>query len=684
MRSAPTILILTAFVALGCLIAGLVSAAPDFPLVSGALIPVGGPEGRGPLAADAVVSHPIGAVSVFGSEQPDLFVRTDRFGSGTGLFLYPWVATAENGAPVFGERIPIAYPVVEEYRGLNFPPRGAIFQAQDGRVLGFWMDEGALVESVFNKEARSFEETAQLSWPGLPNNPNSFGVLENSDGSLEILAGIGDGVAYRPPGVSGRDPLYRPYDGAGVWLGGFPYAGLFAVHVSGLPLAEAAPGRQVSATMREVRQTYEQLTPLNLGPDHARGLITGSHFGGLHYYPNSSPDSLALGPRVHAVAPSGTAHRHPSVGASPLAYPNPETGLSDLIVGGEGGLYYYRFTGRFTDQNKPVFELPVYALEQPANLYAGSLPVPNVVDWDGDGDQDIVSGNSEGLVLFFENEASDAAPSFLPGIPVEAGGRPIHIQPGYRDDIQGPGEARWGYTCPVVADWSGDGLLDILMSDSTAKHTVFLNRGTPTAPDLEAGHPLYLDGLDLHGTWRTKPAVAKIDGRTAYAMLDDDDQFHLYWRLDDHNLEEGQKLCLEDGRPIAANFLHAGGTGRLKLNLVDWDEDGLLDLIVGTPRHGSVPDPEQGLPQSLGLPGSAVLYLRNVGAASAPAFEFPKLLALNGAPVFLGQHACAPAMARFGGVTGLVVGEEDGRLRFYRKEEVSWLSAETVAATVKE
>ena len=57
-------------------------------------------------------------------------------------------------------------------------------------------------------------------------------------------------------------------------------------------------------------------------------------------------------------------------------------------------------------------------------------------------------------------------------------------------------------------------------------------------------------------------------------------QFHLYWRVDDYNLKDGGKLKLDDGSIISGNFLKAGGTGRLKFNLVDWNQDAKLDLIV--------------------------------------------------------------------------------------------------------
>ncbi len=84
------------------------------------------------------------------------------------------------------------------------------------------------------------------------------------------------------------------------------------------------------------------------------------------------------------------------------------------------------------------------------------------------------------------------------------------------------------------------------MSDSTSQHTVYLNRGTPTQPVLDFGHPLYFDGLELQGTWRVKPGVAKLDDRNAYVTLDGDDAFHLYWQVDDYNLADGGKLRLDD------------------------------------------------------------------------------------------------------------------------------------------
>jgi len=69
--------------------------------------------------------------------------------------------------------------------------------------------------------------------------------------------------------------------------------------------------------------------------------------------------------------------------------------------------------------------------EEGGNLYGGSHPVPDAADWDGDGRTDLIVGNADGHVLFHRNVGTDAAPRFMPGVPLRVRGEPIHVQPGY-------------------------------------------------------------------------------------------------------------------------------------------------------------------------------------------------------------------------------------------------------------
>lgn len=649
-----------------CCFPGLLRA--NEPLTSGEQIPVGTSNSRGPLATHGVMSFPFGTAHVFGSSHPDLFLATTKYGTQPGLWLYRWVAKAKNGAPVFERAHKIGFP----FPGTH-PPNGVVTEANTGRIIAVWPKGKSLIVSVLNKETWSFDQLHQVSINGLPRSASSLGLHQNADDTWQVFLGVRDGTPYVTSKFRSRNPAYQPYRGNGIWHGGLPYSALYTATISADATRQIGTTVRVSERDRDIRFGMRQITPARLTKADQADVITGSAMGELHFFRSDGRQHWKK--RCTAVAHDGLTHRHPTIYASPTAYPNLKTGYSDLLVGGEGGIYFYRFTGKILPSGRPLFDDPVPALEQNAKLYGGTLPVPNVVDWDGDGQLDIVAGNSEGRVLFLKNAGSNDRPAFLPARPIVAGTEEIHVQPGYRLDIQGPREARWGYTCPTVVDWNQDGILDILMSDSTARHTVFMNSGTSQNPQLAIGQPLYYEGLDMYGTWRVQPGAGRLGDRMAYVALDDQDEFHLYWRIDDQNVVDAGKLKLESGNAIGANFLHGGGSGRLKIILTDWDRDGATDLMVGTPRHGSVPTPHTGLPQSLGLPGAAVLLLKNKGTNTDAKFSFPKVLTFRGEPVFFGQHACGPAIAAFRGTdqADLIVAEEEGRFRYFKREDIRFL-----------
>lgn len=644
-----------------------VFAAPE--LVSGQPVMVGAGDLRGPLSV-GLNNNPVGAVNIYGGERPDLIVAAGNHSSSPGLYLFQYSGTDPNGAPVFKEPVRFPHP-----GGERLPPEGFIWQDDQGVIHGFWLIEGSVHRTQFDKEVKRFVQSAPpLRWQGLPQSPSRLAVLPLRNGGFTVYFSVREEGSERPPdGISWRSPDYRPFDGSLIFRGQLRGFAIYQASMQSLYQEEPLHAGLASITEAEILRRVGAIAPVQIDPNGPASLAVGAWFGNLIFYPIDEANPGSLPPRSLIPGPDGIALRHPTVNPTPISYPNKAGQWVDLIAGGEGGLYYYQFSGDLSDSGVPIYNEPSFVTKDNAPLYPGSLPVLSTIDWTGNGVLDLISGNSEGRILLFENVGTTETPLFTAGQKLESRGEPILIQQGYVA-VQGPQEQRWGYSCPTAFDWNDNGLPDIVTSSATMRHKVFFNEGTRTNPQLGPSRILFSDGLDVRGTWRVQPAVNRVEGRTLYVALDEDDELRLYEKIDARNLRDLGKLLLEDGSSMSANFIHAGGKGRLKLQIVDWDLDGTWDLIIGTPRHGSVPNPQTGLPQSLGLPGAAVLFLRNVGTNEEPVFEFPTLMKFRGEPIFLGQHACGPVATDLGAPGGpnLFVGDQEGVIYYFAREDLSW------------
>jgi hypothetical protein len=622
------------------------AAEPHLPAGTKAL-PSAADRGRGPLALVNLNHHVLGHARVFGGKGPDLFVA--GYGGPQAVHLFRWVDTAATGAPVF------AQPVVVK---CAFKDKGVVFQTRDGAIVGLWIDKTELVKTELDRGTMAFLETDRKRLDPALKSPASLAALVNADGGYDLAFEMSNGV-QGPEGHPWTEE-WRPFNSSGIAVGGLRYRYLLGVTAKG----EVA---QITATKNEVYFSMHSLTGVNLGAGHERDLVTGSRQGNLVFYRNRAASGFKLEPKRFIAGEDGNALRHPSINPSVCAYPGTQEGTSDLIACGEGSLYFYRFTGTFTKAGAPVYAEPVSVLQENADLYAGTLPSPTTIDWNGDGVLDILAGNSEGFVLFFENIGSNDEPKFLPAARVQAGGRDIQVQAGYSGSLQGLQEARWGYLSPNAIDWNGDSLPDLITGDITGNFMIYLNRGTAQTPKLDPAHPLYCDGIDLHGMWRVRPALAKIGGRTAIAIVDGDDHLHLYWCLDDYNVEDGGKLLLENGQPIGASGGVGGMSGRCKLDFFDWNQDGQLDLVIGTGRVNAIPDRETGSPmpaigkKTLGTP----LLMLNTGTNEKMTFARPVPFRDEAGKIIQpgGAHETGAVGTRLGGNgPNLLICNEAGRL----------------------
>jgi hypothetical protein len=121
----------------------------------------------------------------------------------------------------------------------------------------------------------------------------------------------------------------------------------------------------------------------------------------------------------------------------------------DLVVGAlDGKLRVLLNQG--TDI-QPDFRTTIIVQANGVDLLVPSLRAsPVVTDWDGDGKKDLLLGNTNGQLLFYNNTGTDAAPNFSNYTAMTADGVPIDLPDTLRSR-------------PAICDWTGDGLPDVLI-----------------------------------------------------------------------------------------------------------------------------------------------------------------------------------------------------------------------------
>ena len=156
----------------------------------------------------------------------------------------------------------------------------------------------------------------------------------------------------------------------------------------------------------------------------------------------------------------------------------------DLLVGTDKGHVFLR--RNVGTKTKPSFDVKLEPLEGTgtAPYFLEGYAMPVVVDWDGDGLFDLVSGGKKGGVFWLRNAGTSSAPKFEPQRAI--------LEEGATSD-----EGIGGRTQIEVADFDGDGDLDILVGDyestrveneSTRRANVwlYLRKGAPAAKPVEA------------------------------------------------------------------------------------------------------------------------------------------------------------------------------------------------------
>ncbi|WP_418991790.1 FG-GAP repeat domain-containing protein [Alistipes sp.] len=637
----------------------------------------GGEEGLAPMSFGLTYSNaPRGFAYLSSSSYPDLFVLIPSgMPEARGFWRCAYDRTADDGSLVYREPVRVATPWDKEKK---LPSQIRVFQ--DGEEVYLLRLSTKKLTVARWDGSQGFSPIAQTEIEGIDYPVASFDCIRRGKREIELAILCHDGRAYRPETFRGDRQSY--YDGAGIYRGALPGSGLFRTTLDAASWRQVSRVEQVGCDMNLVIGASE-LACVRSADGGYDGYLFTNRLGSMKFIPylkKLPPGGLTP---LHVMRDEKRVRVHPAYSSRVIPFSASPGAQSDLVIGGEAAMYHYRHTGQ-TSGGAPVYADPKPVLQRHAPLYGGSLTVPNVVDWDGDGRLDIVAGNSEGRLLFFKNNGTNRHPDFAPSEEVCAGGKPLVLRPGYHV-VQGPFEASWGYLCPTVCDWNGDGLPDVVVSGSRAKFEVLLNRGTPQQPQLEAPVPLRVDNLELYGTWRVRPAIARIGDRNALVIMDSDNALHLYRQVDDYNVSDAGKLRLTDGSQITGHndgLEPLGQMGRGKLRFVDWNSDGKLDLMIGSIKRSSYPSPERGLPYARFKKkeyGLQVMLLINAGTNERMVFEPPVQLQIDGRDFYLGAHSNAPEPCFLGDTShgpNLIVGCESGKYFFFEHDRITTVGIE--------
>lgn len=428
----------------------------------------------------------------------------------------------------------------------------------------------------------------------------------DGDDRLDLVVGVEDWADY------GWD---NAYDSTGRWTNGPLHGQIYWLRNTATTAAPTYAEPLKVEAGGKVIDTFGMPSPnfADFDLDGDLDLICGEFLDGFTYFENTgtktSPHFVAGRRLIDRAGREIRMHLQMIV---PVAIDWDRDGDTDLIVGDEDGRVALIENTAISIDGLPQFLPPVYFRQEADDLKFGALVTPYGVDWDGDGDDDLVCGNSSGEIAVFENLDGKNPPKWAAPRLIEAADQPIRIMAGPNGSIQGPCEAKWGYTTLCVADWDGDGKLDLVVNSIWGIVVWFRNVGTREVPRFEREQLVEVawpaeppkpawtwwkpTPKMLATQWRTTPVVIdwNHDERPDLVMLDHEGFLSLFTR-DGSALKPGERVFSSalvsnyNNRHTPLNAIEgdlrlngepAGKSGRRTLCITDWDGDGKLDVIV--------------------------------------------------------------------------------------------------------
>lgn len=513
-----------------------------------------------------------------------------------------------------------------------------------------------------------FESGRKLPVPANPNRTakrtrgNMWRYVDfENDGDYDILVGSGDWTDL------GWD---HAYDAQGNWRNGPLHGFIYLIRNMGSKEdPKYAEPERLQAAGSDI-DVYGWPSPnlVDFDGDGDLDLLCGEFLDGFTYFQNTgSRESPKFETGVRLCDGDGKLLSMHVQMITPTAVDWDQDGDFDLIVGDEDGrVALVEHTGTFKD-GVPVFRRPRYFQQEADTLKFGALATPFAYDWDADGDTDILCGNTAGNIGWFENLGEEpeglpkwSAPELLQVV-TPSDKQPFRVLAGPNGSIQGPCEAKWGYTTFSVADWDQDGDGDIIYNSILAKIGLLRNEnGLLKTSDWHSLAPEYPPRWNWEQQasnasltqWRTTPVAVDFDADQSLDLVLLDQAGYLTLRRQGGPAE---RIFVDERlQPLRLNAGSCGRSGRVKLAVVDWDGDQRLDVLVNSEN---------------------ALWYRNVGESQGKVIlkRIGNLARRN-----VSGHTSSPAVCDFNrdGQPDLLVGSENGRIYYIDHAECVAFSPE--------
>jgi hypothetical protein len=198
------------------------------------------------------------------------------------------------------------------------------------------------------------------------------------------------------------------------------------------------------------------------------------------------------------------------------------------------------------------------------------------VDWNNDGNPDLLMGDSAGCVFIFLNIGTnaDGTPKLDSGAAVEAGGADLCV---------GAGRAQ-----SVYEDWDGDGYKDLLVGYLEGGINIYLNDDDNTFTYSDVVAATGWAPVPYAEQSRSAPRFFDWDGDGLKDLLVGEVYGYVWYfknvttdpEITPFVFDTAERLLLADG-VTWVKFTLSSVAPRSRLYVTDWNEDGLNDIVLG-------------------------------------------------------------------------------------------------------